>query len=391
MDKSTAEKHLELLRKLEEVKKLEQEIQQLKDDIDETIKKDKEIQIELSQTSMILEMGYSTIEMTNRDNEAFQNEIRSLYRQNYNINKDREKARLRLERAELQIKEGAKAYEKRVNEVENLKQEFDRHLSKCFKLETKLRQSMNLKKEYLRLQSALDTQKLYAKACENEIQTPRMIHRWTFLESADPEKMALINLKREIIDITMQKSYQHRRLKDKLGKNKQELEEISKQAFKTQPIDISSQMTFFTQQLKTKTNLLSKLEQQILNDKEKIQEQTDDITLTKGLLRTQKESFQESQKINYDESRAETAATPRLPKLKVRRQDTFFIGGGFSFGTPRMPTPGRTPHSARVSRNPRFDLFTSNSSRTPNKTPREPQTPRYSSSRRRISLPPLEL
>ena len=390
MDKSTAETHLELLSKLEDVKMLEHEIQQIKNDINDTLNKDKEIQEQLSLSSMILQMGYSTIDMVNRDNEAFRNEIRSLHRQNYTIGKERDKARLRLDRAELQIKEGSKAYEKRLNEVENLKQEFDKHLSRCFKLENKLRQSVNLKKEYLRMQTALETERQYAKACENEIQTPRMIHRWTFLESTDPEKMALINMKQGIINITMEKSYQQRRLKEKLDKTKQELEEINKHVEKAEPIDFNSQMTFWTQQLKSKTTLLSKLEQQVLSDKGKIQEQTDDITITKDLLQTEKSSLRETQKINYD-LRAETAATPRLPKLKVRRQDTFFIGGGFALGTPRMPTPGKTPQSARVPRNPRLDLFTSNSPRAHFQTPREPKTPRYSVSRRKLSLPPLNL
>lgn len=75
-----------------------------------------------------------------------------------------------------------------------------------------MKYSKRLRKELIRLKRLIVEAQVRSKILDEEIQTPRIIHRWTFLEHTNSEQMALIRYKQYVMDNILHKNEIIRRL-----------------------------------------------------------------------------------------------------------------------------------------------------------------------------------
>ncbi|EAY23584.1 hypothetical protein TVAG_119200 [Trichomonas vaginalis G3] len=347
IDVKIADEHLIRLKTENENNELESEIEKLNSDIEEQNQRIQNLMEEKDQKRMIFDMAQTSIEELKRELNQINNIIRSLHLQIYNVEKP-----LFVVREDVVLKKAAlnnkyKLYSDKSQEIQDLKANLQREVEKQQLLQWKSLESINMKKEFVKMESELEYNKKLSSAMENELEKPRFVHSVSMMESTDPEKYALIRMKHQIIEESWNKSRFCEKLKKQVKDLKKEYERLVKHVYNSR-IDPHTEMDTLNQQLRTKTVHLMNMDQKYQDDKNNLIERESEVISARDQLRNEK--IMNSQ-MSYKMSRADTLQTPKLPPLKLPRVETLFIGGGFALASPHVPTVAPAPFSARLKMN----------------------------------------
>ena len=244
-----------------------------------------------------------------------------------------------------QINRNKTLYIQQINNIELLKEQLLFEVDITKRLQNQNRHGRALKLEMIHLQKTIVEVMGHSKALEEEIERPRNVHRWRFLESTNPESAQLIRMNialRDRLMVLMSRLDGLLVTKKKLAE-KAKVEEKHLQNSYGGRYD--EEYSYYTELLKEKKRMLSQMQQQATIQNGNVSITREQLNNVRAMVREEKTELYESKKM-VEQIRAKTSYGRQRNQIKrpaPQNHETKFVGGGFAVGGIATPQSVKRP------------------------------------------------
>ncbi|GKT33055.1 Cilia- and flagella-associated protein 58 [Aduncisulcus paluster] len=341
-------KDVALVRETGEKRKIEKEKEQHKSEL-QTLKRDIERaesiiskqRADISKLNAIIAEADSERERQQKDLQVMMNERDILGTQLIRRNDELELLYEKIRIQQATLKRGEKEYAARVQDIRHLRNRMQNLERETSALRRATQDMTAFKREVIKLQSDLITEKARTKALSDELENPMNVHRWRRLEGSDPASYEMIQkiqqLQKRLISKTEEVAE-----KDLLIEEKEKLYLELKRILARQPgPEIVEQVSSYqkivrekTRQLKTLAAELTMYQTQVQDYKVEIERLTAELHNVKQKYfdtRRREQRILEVQKLMEEEEKKRLGVVEaRYPLQHLGPQTAIHVAGGFN-------------------------------------------------------------
>lgn len=224
------------------------------------------------------------------------------------------------------------AYKKQLEVNKELKEQLMVEVEKQKKLLSRIQHRKALQFELIRIQKSLLTENGKCKALEEELEKPMNVHRWRFLEGANPELSQLLRMTHELRDRLMMKIMVDEQLRDAKKKWQEKSKTLEGHFSNCYAGSIHDELAFFNNILKQKQTQLAEIQSQVNEQQTSVTQQKDQVMTIRHMVREEKTEYYDSKK-KIEHIRSTTAMDRRIKNQQLASmQEPKYIGGGFAVG-----------------------------------------------------------
>lgn len=231
---------------------------------------------------------------------------------------------------------GADHFERLIDRMEILEQEFLQHKTKQEELLHKVRHMEAAIRESRRLEKEVIRYGCYQKALEDEMEHHVNVHRWQLIDATNPELANLLHLKEALVQQLTLKISQYDRVSNQVKEIKDKSVQNTKKLHSVFNCNFDDEFNTLNKLLQQKTQQLNELEMIVHKKKPVVEGQKLQVSTVRTKIREYKYEIGESkQQING--LRLQTAggdSKVRSPTYTpTERAPGRFVGGGFGAGS----------------------------------------------------------
>ena len=237
-------------------------------------------------------------------------------------------------------------YSKLTNEIHLFKENLTHEVEKAQSLKNKCDHYPILRKEEIRLEKIKIEEQGKARALEEELQTPMLIHRWRFLQGTNPEVYQMIKVTHDLKGKYMFLLARLQRLSATKKLEEEKLERKKHGISRTSHVEYEESTKYLGNLLKQKNKQLQQFSEKIDGQQETVNDCKSNLATVRNELRDAKLEYYLDKGVT-DKMRSKSQAQKKN-EIKVppfTRSKSRFVGGGFpidvqhSLDTVRRPQP----------------------------------------------------
>lgn len=307
----------------EQSRKLSDDIQKVKSNIENASQTISKSENEITANRFILSQSKSACTEINNNMKNMRDQLTNIEREISKRTKELEILREKTQIITSTFSKSNLKYNETTEEIDRLATDLKRELDKQQILISKRKRVDQLTKEYSRIEKELIIAQSQSTMLEEESTKPISIHRWTLLESTNPEQFERIQLRTALLDKINNLLNQERSLKFKKEAYSNRIS-MKTAMVKKQPVYDSSEVEAYKKLdrlYKEKTERLNSLSQKTQKVKEEADEWRDRVSYKESLIIEQKEQFYitKQRETAISLSASEEAARIREPKISFNR------------------------------------------------------------------------
>ncbi|OHT13203.1 coiled-coil domain containing 147 [Tritrichomonas foetus] len=228
---------------------------------------------------------------------------------------------------------GGHKYEQMVEKVHSLENELSLFVQKQEELILALRGQNAARREIKRLERCILDSQGQIKAMEDELETPRNVHRWHLLKSTNPIHYDLVILRMQLINNITEHIALSKRLKSRTFVLKEQLDKENRKLKNSYGGRYDEEYQTLSVILKEKTKKLKTMEETRISRKDQVEDEIDQVKSVRCMIRAKRRKTVEQQKKINELVQISEPEKIHPPKFNyTKRAPGRFMGGGFEVG-----------------------------------------------------------
>ena len=333
MDLKAGEQHLNRLELLEELERLTNECQQIREDTDEMIKRANELEKQVNTKRHVSDEADLDISVRKRDiNSTLQNMI--VIKNQISIKvQERNLQFSQIKVLENQLNQGITYFNKIQEKLKELDNEFRWLLEKQKQLYYRIRLLERLRIEKLRIERDLINAQSQVVVLEEELKHPITVSKWVFLDSANPELASLLRFKLDILNKMANKMAISRRLAAKKETILDEISHAEKKLVNCRSTRVNIEYSYLQQELKKKNRELKQMKRVYDENYVSVNQYSEDVTSARDELRDERNAYYNIRQKSINVRNVAQIDQKTSFRRSNAKPEMFYFGGGFAYGS----------------------------------------------------------
>ena len=243
------------------------------------------------------------------------------------------------------ISAGERTYTLKAKQIQDLFSELQMELAKQEKMKGETHHSQMLKLECLRLERQTIIAQARNRAMEEELEKPRYIHRWKFLENTNPYVFQMIQMTNSLRNKYMVKAATLQRVQEILQRTQQDADRAIRLVGTITSEERDEAVKFYTKALQRKARQVEAISSRISGQQNYVSDSKQNVEMLKTQIRDLKGQYYIDKKAS-DDLRSRSQVVRRSEDKKAVLNATRFVGGGFAL-------PGSSTLRSSLSESPK--------------------------------------
>ena len=227
------------------------------------------------------------------------------------------------------ISGGERTYNLKTKQIQDLFGELQMELAKQEKMKVETHHSQMLKQECIRLERQTVVAQARTRAMEEELDKPRYVHRWKFLESTAPDVFQMIQMTNSLRNQYMVKAATLQRVQEILQRTQQDADRAIRLVGTITSEERDEAVKFYTKALQRKARQMEQISSRISGQQNYVSDSKQNVEMLKTQIRDIKGQYYVDKKASED-LRSRSQVVRRSEDKKAVLNATRFVGGGFA-------------------------------------------------------------
>ena len=311
------------------VKQLTTDVAALKLKVDAAQEEQSTLENRLVKSRYVTDVAERDVQSLRRENAQLESSVRTLERSVHN--KVDECSALRQKSGVLcaTISAEGETYTRKNKQVQDLLEELQSELAKQQTMQDKTYHLQMLKAERFRLEKQTIQAQARGRALEEELEKPRCVHRWRFLENTSPDVFQMIQMTNALRNKYMVKMATLQRFQELLQKTQKDADRAVRLLGTITADERDDAVKFYSKALQRKSRQVQALSSMISGQQSTVIDSKQNVEMLKTQLRDIKGQYYSEKKAS-DELRSKSQTVRRSEDKKSVMNGTRFVGGGFA-------------------------------------------------------------